>query len=283
MDQGRWEEMQMDCLVNIFSRLGLDDLTAAVPFVCRSWYQASGDPLGLRTLDFRHLDFNPSSPFAERISPQFSFSGFLKLVLARARGASFDLSFPSSVSPSNEDLYLASDECPRLKNLSLSRIKSEDETQFLQSIAKWKDLEVLEMDSKPSILPELVQQIGLNCSKFHGLKLRGSINKEDAAAIVGNLPNLRWLDLSTCRLRREEVIAIVEGCRQLKRLNLRDCVGFEADEEVRRRGSWIKVFEHEGSMIEDECEDFDLEDDDREVSLEEMLMYYDDCYAMWLY
>lgn len=272
----------MDCLVNIFTRLGLDDLITAVPLVCRSWYHASADPLSLRTLDFRHLDFNPSGPFAKRISSPFSFSGFLKLVLSRSRGAAVDLSLPSFASVAKGDLCLASDECPRLKNLILSRIELEDETQFLQSIAKWKELEVLEMDSKPSNLPAVVKQIGKSCSNFHGLKLRGSIEKEDVAAIVGHLPNLRRLDLSTCRLGREEVIAILEGCRDLESLKVRDCVGFEADEEVRRRGSWIKVFEHEGSMVEDEC-DFELEDDDRDVSLEEMLMYYDDCYAMWLY
>ncbi|KAH0468727.1 hypothetical protein IEQ34_001959 [Dendrobium chrysotoxum] len=287
MELGRWEGMQMDCLVSIFSKLGLDDLTTAVPLVCKSWNQASVDPLCYRILDFRHLDFNPSSPFASRFAfefsvPRFSFSDFLKLAMARARGAAVDLRFNSLFSASNQDLSLASDECSKLKNLILPRIESEDEEQLLKAISNWKELEVLEMESKPSVLHEMVKQIGLHCNKFQGLKLRGCIKKEDAAAIIGSLPKLKWLDLSCCRLGREDLLAIIDGCRDLNRLSVRDCIGFEADDELKRRASGIVVFEHEGSMIEDECELDELEDD-RNVSLEQMLMYYDDCYAMWLF
>ncbi|XP_020580464.1 F-box/LRR-repeat protein At3g48880-like [Phalaenopsis equestris] len=279
MELRGWEGMQTDCLVNIFSRLGLEDLITAVSFVCRSWNQASFDPLCQRILDFRYLDFNSSSPLALALSvPRLSFSGFFKLALDHAHGAAVDLRFPSHFSVSKQDLSLASDECPKLRNLILPRVESEDEEQLLKAISKWKELEVLEMESKPSILAEMVKQIGIHCNKFKGLKLRGSIKKEDAAAIVGCLPNLEWLDLSSCRLGRGELLAIVDGCRHLKRLSVRDCTGFEVDEEVKKRASGIELFEHEGSTIEDVCE----AEDDGYVSLEQMLMYYDDCYEMWL-
>ncbi|KAG0477145.1 hypothetical protein HPP92_013986 [Vanilla planifolia] len=279
-----WEEMPLDCLVNIFSKVGLDNLATAVPFVCKSWSRASADPICWRILDLRRLDFKSSSSFASSFVSlfplcHFSFSGFLKLALARSRGTAVDLRVPSV---SKEDLFLASDSCPKLKNLALPLLVSEEEEQqVLQLVEKCKDLEVLEMDSKPSVLPELVKRIGIHCSNFHGLKLRGSITKEDAAAVASFLPKLSFLDLSNCRLGREELLAIVVGCRDLRRLCVKDCVGFDADDEVRRRGTDIEVFEFEGSKVEEECDNG--EDVDEPVDLEQMFRYFDDCYLMWLY
>ncbi|XP_057484887.1 uncharacterized protein LOC130770956 isoform X5 [Actinidia eriantha] len=44
MSEPKWEELDMDCLVNIFGRLGLESLVLDVLFVCKSWCPA------LRTL-----------------------------------------------------------------------------------------------------------------------------------------------------------------------------------------------------------------------------------------
>lgn len=157
----------------------------------------------------------------------------------------------------------------------------EGEEQLLKAISKWRELEVLEMESKPSVLSEMVKQIGVHCNKFQRLKLRGSITKEDVSMIVGSLQNLKWLDLSCCRLGREELLALVDGCKDLKKLAVRECIGFEVDEEIKERASGIELFEHEGSLIEIACES-EVEDA-RNISIEQMLMYFDDCYAMWLF
>lgn len=177
--------------------------------------------------------------------------------------------------------------CPKLKKLALPEIAKEDEERFSEAISKWEELQVLEMESKPSSFPELAKRIGSHCSGFRGLKLRGSITEEDADSIVGCLPNLRWLDLSLCRFGRGELVVMVEGLKGLERLSVRDCVGFEVDEEVERRARGIEVFEHEGCVVEDDCEleeeVGEEDDDDGDFSLQQMMMYYGDCYAMWLY
>ncbi|PKA57013.1 F-box/LRR-repeat protein [Apostasia shenzhenica] len=255
--------MPTDCLAVIFSKLSLLDLTTAVPFVCKAWLQASSDPQCWKVLDFR-----------------ISFPVFFNFALNRSRGAAVELRFPSHVSPSPEDLSLASQVCPGLKIVSLPRMGVDDEGHVLNLVERWKQLEVLEMESKPSVLPEMVKKIGLHCPNFHGLKLRGLIKKEDVAAIICYLPKLQQLDLSCCRLGREQLVSLVEGCRELKRLMVCDCVGFEADEEVKRKASGMEVFEHGGSRIEDDCE-YD-ESVDEVDALEQMFMYYDDCYVMWL-
>ena len=48
----KWENMEMDCLVNIFGRVGIESLALDVPFVCKSWYKATLNPLCWQSLIF---------------------------------------------------------------------------------------------------------------------------------------------------------------------------------------------------------------------------------------
>ncbi|KAG0477074.1 hypothetical protein HPP92_013915 [Vanilla planifolia] len=279
-----WEEMPLDCLVNIFSKVGLDNLATAVPFVCKSWSRASADPICWRILDLRRLDFKSSSPFASSFVSlfplcRFSFSGFLKLALARSRGTAVDLRVPSV---SKEDLFLASNSCPKLKNLALPLLASEEEEQqVLQLVEKCKDLEVLEMDSKPSVSARVGEADWDPLQQLPRAEAP-RLDHEGGRRGGREFPSkLSFLDLSNCRLGREELLAIVAGCRDLRRLCVKDCVGFDADDEVRRRGTDIEVFEFEGSKVEEECDNGEYVDEP--VDLEQMFRYFDDCYLMWLY
>ncbi|KAL4610427.1 hypothetical protein ACB092_08G049100 [Castanea dentata] len=40
----KWEDLEKDCLVNIFIRVGTESLLYDIPLVCKSWYRASLDP-----------------------------------------------------------------------------------------------------------------------------------------------------------------------------------------------------------------------------------------------
>ncbi|XP_065001962.1 F-box/LRR-repeat protein At3g48880 isoform X3 [Musa acuminata AAA Group] len=109
----RWEEMPVDCLVDIFRRLGLHDLTLSVPFVCRCWRRASLDPGCWRRLDFRSLDFMPWSHFSRSFNSCYrlsslSFSAFMRFVVARSRGSAAELLFPLSFGASIQDLTFVS-------------------------------------------------------------------------------------------------------------------------------------------------------------------------------
>lgn len=134
------------------------------------------------------------------------------------------------------------------------------------------------MESKPSNLREIAKQIGIHCSRFNGIKIRGLIREEDVSGIVDFLPKIEVLDLSGSRIGKEEVLAVVDGCRELKRLSLKHCVGFEVDEEVEWRARGIQVFEFEGCRIEEEFSNFV----DQSEVLEQMFMFFDDCFEMWM-
>ncbi|THU65790.1 hypothetical protein C4D60_Mb05t07360 [Musa balbisiana] len=256
-EQRRWEEMPVDCLVAVFRRLGLDDLSVAVPFVCKSWLRASMDPGCWKVLNFHHLDFLPWSSFARRFMARhalrsFSFSGFMKVAVARSHGSAVELRFPPVFGASLQDLVYASIKCPRLRILSLPDLTLADEAHIPEMVGKWKDLERLEMGTKPSTFSTMVSEISRNCDNFTALRVSGSIEKEDAWAVVNSLPELKHLELCKSYLTKAELMVIMNGCRKLERLSVRNCLGFEADEEVLRTGSGIKAFEHEGSKLLDD-------------------------------
>ncbi|KAH0457854.1 hypothetical protein IEQ34_013169 [Dendrobium chrysotoxum] len=266
----RWEAMDMDCLFIIFSKLGLealDDLSVSIPFVCRSWSAAARNPLSWRILNFRSNDFMPWSSLAKRFKAQyqisrFSFSGFFKLAVRHSHGLASELWLPP---------------CPRLRKLGLPNLTLNEERHIPSLMSKWKELQQLELESKPSNFSQLAAMIGQNCNDFIELKMPSSaISKEDVLAIIKFLPKLRTLDLSRSYLPKKELLLIVEGCRELERLSVKNCVGFEADEEVKTKACRIEKFEYEGSKMDyeggfevDECDDLyvDLRLDDLTTSV----------------
>ncbi|CAL9007184.1 unnamed protein product [Prunus brigantina] len=44
MDERRREDLEMDCLVKVFEKVGMESLLLDVPFVCKSWYKATLNP-----------------------------------------------------------------------------------------------------------------------------------------------------------------------------------------------------------------------------------------------
>ncbi|KAG6508241.1 hypothetical protein ZIOFF_033614 [Zingiber officinale] len=139
---------EFQCIRFCRLRVQQKDLAIAVPFVCKSWYRASLDPSYWRHLNFRSLDFTPWNPFSRafalryRLHSPLSFSAFLSI----------------------QDLAYASVKCLRLKALALpDNLMLEDELRIPELVWRWKDLEHLEMETKPSSFLEAVAEIGRNC------------------------------------------------------------------------------------------------------------------------
>ncbi|WOK99537.1 F-box/LRR-repeat protein [Canna indica] len=119
------------------------------------------------------------------------------------------------------------------------------------------------MESKPSSFSEMVRQISLNCKNFSGLRMAGSVEAEDVSAIVTCLPMIKHLSLSKSYLAKEQLLGILNGCRELESVSVRDCIGFEADdEEILRKASGIKAFECEGSKLLDDYSGYETDECD---------------------
>ncbi|KAG0467091.1 hypothetical protein HPP92_018671 [Vanilla planifolia] len=261
-EERRWEDLTQDCLVRVFCNLGLDDLTLAVPFVCRSWREASLDPQCWKHLDFRELDFGSGSGLARRLKQElrvesFSFSALMKLCLARSRGSAVELAIPSSLAPPYSETS-----CPRLKVLALPSLLRKDEEQLPELISKLKELEVLEITWKPRCFLEILEQVRLNCPNFIGLHLCGFFDNREAHAIVRCLPKLKILVLSASYLRKEDVVAILDGCTELEVVDVSSCRGFDADREILKKASGIKKFECGGCSLMQGRTDFFYDHDD---------------------
>lgn len=143
--------------------------------------------------------------------------------------------------------------CPALITLSLPYDMIRCESSIVPSlIGKWEHLENLWLGSSIN-LENIITQISLACNKFSALRISSAnIQKEEASAIVTNLPNIKCLILRGGRIYFGNLVIILQGCKNLVHLDARDCIGFDSDdEEVLELASNIKTFKCEGSMLDD--------------------------------
>ena len=123
---------------------------------------------------------------------------------------------------------------------------------IIPKISKWKSLEMMRLGKfhigefhMKSVLP----QIGLHCNNFIWLSAPyAGIEKDEASAIVALLPRLKYLDLHYSFFEKEALVMILQGCKQLVHLDVRECFGFcDDDAEILELASHIPVFMCEGS------------------------------------
>lgn len=102
MEGRKWEELDMDCLVNVFRRVGMESLLLDVPFVCKSWYKVSLDPRCWEYIIFPKYiqpDLWGDSQLGNRlmieIERNFSVTAFIKSVVARSQRRATQLKLPN--------------------------------------------------------------------------------------------------------------------------------------------------------------------------------------------
>ncbi|KAL5977082.1 hypothetical protein ACLOJK_021424 [Asimina triloba] len=257
MESRKWEELGMDCLVQVFGRVGVEELSLSVPLVCRSWYMASLSPLCWTTLNLEAMDFNTMSSraFAESFKSEyrlkcFSFTGFLKLLIYRSSTLLVHLILHPHTRISSHDLLYMSLQCPLLKVLVLPPLREEEEELLPKLIHKWKHLEWLSTRFLSSSFREIATQVGLHCNNFTGLQTVGWILNNEASTIVTCLGNIKYLNLSGSFLSRTNLLMILDCCKQLEELHVDFCAGFTVDSEVLKRGGHLKTFDYTGSSVD---------------------------------
>lgn len=111
MDQRRWEDLDKDCLMNVFERVGMESLLLDIPFVCKSWHATSLDPSCWQSLSFpcihRCFFCDPEDwkfdSFLKRFVHEcgingscFSITAFIKFVVNRSGGHAKTVEIPRS-------------------------------------------------------------------------------------------------------------------------------------------------------------------------------------------
>lgn len=107
----RWEDLPVDCLVDIFKRLGVEDMITAVPFVCKSWYEAHLDPNCWKIIDLRAMYQWLGSPFIERFMHEYRLKNFtteclLKIIINRSHKLVTDVILPDRLLPLSQMIYI---------------------------------------------------------------------------------------------------------------------------------------------------------------------------------
>ncbi|KAJ9676403.1 hypothetical protein PVL29_025094 [Vitis rotundifolia] len=122
--------------------------------------------------------------------------------------------------------------------LALPKHCSEKALEYAAKI-KWKNLEVLPI-RRSNNMAEIIPHISLHCKNFAQLIAPG---------LVTFVPNIRYLFLKVSGIDRENLV-ILQGCKELVSLDIRDCIGFEDDDAERLQlALHIPAFMCEGSGI----------------------------------
>lgn len=272
MGYRRWDQLDFDCLVNIFGkvgRAGMESLLLDVPFVCKSWHKASLDPKCWESLIFPIISTNPCDtevetedwtfdPFLKRFvreyrihKRRFSITAFIKFMVNRSKGCATQIRLP--VCTSEAALKHVADTCPRLKNLSLpSDVVYYKSRMIPDMIGKWKHLEYLLMGSCYHDMEKIVSQISIHCKNFSELYILDCLIRKEAALAIAKLPNLKHIIMRNSKIERVDLVILLKGCKNLVSLDARNCLGFDAgDEEISKLASRISDFRCQGSRVFD--------------------------------
>ncbi|KAL5710891.1 hypothetical protein ACHQM5_021402 [Ranunculus cassubicifolius] len=222
----KWEDLNRDCLSNIFGKAGIEMLIWSLPFVCRNWYAVSLDPQC-----WKELDFNRPSRSLFRPYIRLHKIPFRELVKFAVKG------LPQR--------------CPMLKSLILPEYEYDDEEDMRcipKLIRKWTHLEHLTLACGRDF-HDILSEIRIHCKKFASLSTSICITDEATTAIVTLFPNIKSLNLRDSTLDRDNLVWIISECRELELLDVRDCEGFDEDDaEILEMASHIGTFMAEGSI-----------------------------------
>ncbi|XP_016650006.1 PREDICTED: uncharacterized protein LOC103332018 [Prunus mume] len=135
MDERRREDLEMDCLVKVFEKVGMESLLLDVPFVCKSWYKPTLNPSCWQLLIFPDnkcievwpWDVSECPDFQnlmDRFASEYDIDGdrcsvtaFLKFVINRSSVNATVLKLPKCCTV--EAFEFAANVCPGLVTLSL--------------------------------------------------------------------------------------------------------------------------------------------------------------------
>ncbi|PRQ58789.1 putative F-box domain, leucine-rich repeat domain, L domain-containing protein [Rosa chinensis] len=224
-----WEDLPKDCLLNILERVGTESLLMFVPLVCKSWYRAS-----LSSSCWKRLFFPAEIEKGTVIYP-WSFP------VSTSDDDDQSTSFDYVIRRYAKEFGIEWSRFYVSKFIKFAVNRSQGETQFLKVPGICSHY--------MNAMREILEHIGRNCRGFEGLHISHALVDVDLAKdIVKYVPQIKYLCLKKAKIGRIELIVLIKGCRELKVLDVRDCLGFtEGDREIAELGSHIGEFMMEGS------------------------------------
>ncbi|XP_054807029.1 F-box protein SKIP1 [Prosopis cineraria] len=238
-----WAELTHECLINIFSRLSIDDRWRGVMFVCNSWLRAFKDPS-------LHSVFNLDSHFDSPVelalwwTPEFErkIDSMLQSVAGWSAGSLKEIRLRHCT---DRSLAVVAERCPNLEVLvirSCPHVTDDSISRIAFSCPKLRELDI---SYCYEISHESLLLIGKNCPNLKVLK-RNFMNwidpsqhvgvvpdkylnacpqdgDSEATAIANSMPLLECLEIRFSKLSAKGFNSLCQGCKELKFLDLIGC------------------------------------------------------------
>ncbi|KAG9441344.1 hypothetical protein H6P81_017198 [Aristolochia fimbriata] len=223
-----WSQLDSDLLVDIFNRLTLTDLLAGVSHVCEDWRMAASKTrffLPGTGLDLRLVDALPPKEIAIYIN-------LLRSCLLTETTQFDHVQLPEEVILPNDVVIAIARRSTAVKSLQLPQISVNHFSPSLlaKTLPFWTNLTSFEASSSRSTAVACIRLLNLHCNNLAHLGLYGLIEKRQAQAIVSYLPGIESLDIRTSFFSESALDIIIDGLKNLKKLNLRHAICGDDDD-----------------------------------------------------
>ncbi|XP_009592154.1 F-box protein SKIP1 [Nicotiana tomentosiformis] len=240
---GDWAELTQLCLINILSRLSLEDRWRGAMFVCKPWFQACKDPNLNSVIDFE-TQFDSTTESPRYWTPEFErkMDNMLRSVVLWSDGS---LSTVRVRHCSDRSLALVAERSPNLQVLSIKSCQHVTDETMSKIAYGCPLLRELDISLCYQISHMSLALIGQHCANLKILR-RNFTNRVDhsrqqrfipreyldacpqdgdseAAAIGKFMLKLVQLELRFSDLTNKGLALISEGCVNLEHLDLTGC------------------------------------------------------------
>ncbi|KAJ7979592.1 F-box family protein [Quillaja saponaria] len=238
-----WAELTHECLINILSRLTLEDRWRGTMLVCKSWFHAFKDP-SLHSVFNLDSQFESAREFAHWWSPDFerNIDSMLRSVIDWSDGSLTEIRTRHC---SDRSLASAAESCPNLEVLMIKSCPNATDDSISRIAFRCSKLRVLDISYCYEISHESLVLIGRNCPDLKVLKRNlmnwmdpsqhvGVVPNEylnacpqdgdsEATAIANSMPHLEHLELRFSKLSAKGLASICRGCTNLEHFDLSGC------------------------------------------------------------
>lgn len=184
--ESNWADLTHECLINILSRLPLQDRWQGAMFVCKSWLNASKDPSLNSTFNLDpHFDSSPESPLWWTPLFQNKIDAMLTSLLNSTQTSLIELRVRHC---SDRSIHLISQRCPNLEVLSIKSCPNVRDESMAKIASGCPKLRELDISYCYEISHESLALIGRHCPNLRILR-RNLMNWLDPSQHVGIVPN----------------------------------------------------------------------------------------------
>ncbi|XP_061347495.1 F-box protein SKIP1 [Gastrolobium bilobum] len=241
--ESEWAELTRECLINILSRVTLEDRWRGSMLVCKSWFSAFKDPSLHSVFNLDPLfDSLPESPWLWSPHFEIKIDSMLRSVVQWTHSSLTQIRIRHC---SDRSLALVAERCTNLEVLSIRscpRVTDDSISRIALGCPKLRELDI---SYSYEITHESLVLIGRNCPNLKVLK-RNLMNwldpsqhvgivpneylnacpqdgESEAAAIANSMPHLQSLEIRFLKLSAKGLNSICQGCPQLEFLDLSGC------------------------------------------------------------